>query len=89
MKKILVAIIALTVAMVTSASAGGVWDMIKNTQSDGTLESKQYTIEVAGVNTRGYVINVPDMKSVCFITYSEHGIPAMACKTYKEIEKGN
>jgi len=71
--------------LVVSLQAGGVWDMIKNSTSDGTLKTKQYTIQVAGTNTRGYVFNVPEMKSVCFITYSSQGIPAMQCKTYKEI----
>jgi len=40
---------------------------------------------VAGVNTRGYIMNIKDMKSICFLTYSSQGIPAMQCKTYKEI----
>jgi len=80
MKKILlVAILAM------SLSAGGLWDMVKNSSSDGTLKTKQYTIEVAGTNTRGYVLNIPEMKSICFLTYSTQGIPAIACKTYKEI----
>jgi len=65
MKKILlVAILAM------SLSAGGLWDMVKNSSSDGTLKTKQYTIEVAGTNTRGYVLNIPEMKSICFLTYS-------------------
>ena len=80
-KLLLVAIIAI------SLHAGGIWDMVKNSSSVGTLSTKQYTINVAGVNTRGYVVNVPDMKSICFLTYSSHGIPAIACKTYKEIGK--
>ena len=81
MKKLLiVTLLAITV------NAGNVWDMFKNTGSDGTLKTKQYTIEVSGVDTRGYVFNVPEMKSVCFITYSSKGIPAIACKTYKEID---
>ena len=82
MKKLL-----LIAIMAISLSAGGIWDMIKNSSSQGTLSSKQYTVNVAGVDTRGYVINIPDMKSICFITYSSHGIPAMVCKTYKEIGK--
>jgi len=78
-KLILVAIIA------ASLQAGGIWDMIKNSSSIGTIPTKQYTISVAGVNTRGYIMNIKDMKSICFLTYSSQGIPAMQCKTYKEI----
>lgn len=70
---------------VVSANAGGIWDMIKNSSSDGKIQTKQYEIEVAGTNVRGYVMDVSDMKSLCFITYSSKGIPAMQCKTYKEI----
>jgi hypothetical protein len=82
MKKLLaVAILGLGV----TANAGGIWDMVKNSTSDGTIQTKQYTIEVAGTNTRGYVMNIPDMKSMCFMTYSSKGIPALDCKTYKEI----
>lgn len=79
-KLLLIAIIAMT------ANAGGIWDMVKNSQSDGTISTKQYTIKVSGVDTRGYVFMVPEMKSICFITYSSHGIPAMDCKTQKELE---
>lgn len=71
--------------LVVSANAGGVWDMIKNSNSVGKIQTKQYEIEVSGTNTRGYVMDVPDMKSICFVTYSSQGIPAMDCKTYKEI----
>jgi len=78
-KLILITIVAIAL------QAGGLWDMVKNSSSVGTIPSKQYTISVAGVNTRGYVINVKDMKSICFLTYSSQGIPAMACKTYKEM----
>ncbi len=80
MKKIILVMI-----ITISVYAGGVWDILKNTTSDKTLKTKQYTIEVAGVNVRGYVVNVPELKSICFITYSTQGIPAMQCKTYKEI----
>jgi hypothetical protein len=69
-----------------SVNAGGLWDMVKNTSSDGNLKTKQYTIEVSGTNTRGYVFEVPEMNSVCFLTYSSQGIPAMDCKTYTEIK---
>jgi hypothetical protein len=82
MKK-LILIITLAIA----ANAGGVWDMLKNTSSDGTIQTKQYTISVSGTDTRGYVFNVPEMKSVCFITYSSKGNPAMQCKTYTQMGK--
>jgi len=82
MKKILLAaVIAL------SLQAGGIWEMMKNSSSDGTLKTKQYTIEVSGTNTRGYIFNVPEMKSICFLTYSSQGSTAMVCKTHKEIGK--
>lgn len=80
MKKILL-VLVLAIAL----QAGGIWDMVKNSSSVGTLKTKQYTISVAGTDTRGYVMNVPEMKSICFLTYSSEGIPAMVCKTYKEI----
>ena len=80
MKKIiLIALIAI------GLQAGGIWDMVKNSSSKGTIQSKQYTIEVAGVDTRGYILNIKDMQSICFLTYSSKGVPAMVCKTYKEI----
>ena len=82
MKKLL-----LIPVLALSLQAGGIWDMVKNLSSDGTIKTKQYTIEVSGTNTRAYVFNVPEMKSICFVTYSSQGIPAMQCKTYKEIEK--
>ena len=82
MKKLL-----LIPVLALSLQAGGIWDMVKNSSSDGTIKTKQYTIEVSGTNTRAYVFNVPEMKSICFVTYSSQGIPAMQCKTYKEIEK--
>jgi len=85
MKKTILAVVAVSVLTV-SAQAGGVWDMIKNTNSKGKLESVQYTLPVAGVDTRAYIVNVPDMKSTCFLTYSSQGIPAMDCKTHKEME---
>lgn len=83
MKKL---ILAATIAV--SVNAGGIWDMVKNSSSDGTIKTKQYTIEVSGTNVRGYVINVPEMKSVCFVTYSTQGIPAMQCKTLTEMGEG-
>jgi len=78
-KLILVAIIAVAL------QAGGLWDMVKNSSSQGTIQTKQYTISVAGVDTRGYVMNIKDIRSICFLTYSSKGFPAMVCKTYKEI----
>ena len=78
-KLILIALIAIT------ANAGGLWSVIKNASSDGTIKTKQYTIEVSGVDTRGYIMEIPEMKSICFITYSSSGFPAMVCKTYKEL----
>jgi len=80
MKKIIFAAI-----VAISLQAGGIWDMVKNSSSKGTIKTKQYTLSVAGVDTRGYIMNIKDMKSICFLTYSSQGIPAMACKTYKEI----
>lgn len=78
-KLILIALIAI------GLQAGGIWDMVKNAGSKGTIKTKQYSISVAGVNTRGYVMNIKDMKSICFLTYSSQGFPAMVCKTYKEM----
>jgi len=80
-KLVLIAVLGL----VTMANAGGLWDMVKNSSSDGSLSTKQYTIEVSGTNTRGYVFEVPEMKSICFLTYSSQGIPAMDCKTKAEM----
>lgn len=88
MKKLLsIAIIALSLAMPSISSAGGIWDMVKNSSSAGTLESKQYTIEVSGTDVRAYVIHVPEMNSICLITYSSKGQPAIACKTEREMAK--
>ena len=83
--KRLITILILTLT-VLSVQAGGLWDMVKNTGSAGTLKSKQYTIEVAGTNTRAYVFEVPEMNSICFITYSSKGVPAMVCKTRSEMK---
>ena len=79
-KLLLIAIIAI------SLSADGLWGTVKNSSSISTLNSKQYAISSIGARIKGYVINVPEMKSICFIIYSSHGIP-MVCKTYKEIGK--
>lgn len=88
MKKLAqLAILSLSLMLPTFASAGGIWDMVKNSSSAGTLNSKQYTIEVSGTDVRAYVIHVPEMNSICFITYSSKGTPAMACKTEREMAK--
>lgn len=75
----------LTFLLTSAVFARGLWDMAKNLSSDGNIKTKQYTLEVSGTNTRGYVFEVPEMRSICFITYSSIGIPAIACKTYREI----
>jgi len=84
MKKIVFAVTALI--LTSELYAGGIWDMVKNASSDGTIKTKQYTMEVAGVDTRAYVFYVKEMDSVCVQTYSSHGIPAISCKTMKEIK---
>lgn len=81
MKKLL-----LIAALAIGAQAGGIWDMVKNTAADGKLTSKMYVIDTAGVDNRLYVVNVPDMKSICAITYGERGNLALHCKTYKEMD---
>lgn len=84
MKKLL-AITALSLTTL-SAQAGGLLDVLKNAGSSGQLKTKQYEIEVAGVNTRAYVFEVTEMNSICIITYSSKGIPAIACKTKSEMK---
>lgn len=79
-KIILIALIAI------GLQAGGIWDVVKNSNSKGTIETKQYTLEVAGVKTRAYIFNVKDMQSICILTYSSKEVPAMVYKTYKEIK---
>ncbi len=66
-------------------NAGNIWDIVKNQGSDGTIKTKQYEMEVAGVNTRAYVFTVKEMDSVCVLTYSTQGIPAINCKTRREM----
>ena len=79
-KLLLIALVAIT------ANAGGIWSMIKNSNSDGTLQAKQYTIEVSGADIRGYILNVPEMKSVCFSVWgSGSSSHQLVCKTYKEM----
>ena len=77
----------LAIALATFANAGGLWDMMKNSNSQGTIQTTQYTISVSGVDTRAYVFPVKEMDSVCILTYSSQGIPAINCKTMKEINK--
>jgi len=66
------------------AAAGGIWDMIKNSSSNGKIETKQYTIEVAGTNIRGYVYDVPEMKSICWNVFTDR-TQQLDCKTYNEM----
>ncbi len=83
MKKIL--LITLAIALFTTpATAGGLWDLAKNSDLE-TLPAKAYQIEVKGVNTRVYVFDVPEMKSVCTITYGDTSSSQMQCKTYQEM----
>lgn len=75
-------LLALACALPLSANA----NLLKNMMSDETLDTKQYEIEVSGENARGYVVNVPEMKSVCFIVWgSEPEAMQLECKTYKEM----
>lgn len=74
----------LLIGLALTANAGGIWDMIKNTQSDGTIKTKQYTIDAYDVDIRGYVYDVPEMKSICWQVFSR-GTHRLECKTYKEI----
>ena len=82
MKRILfVLLLAIT------ANAGGLWSFVKNASSDGYIKTKQYTIEVAGTDIRGYVFNVPEMKSICISVWAgRDSSHQLECKTYKEIE---
>ncbi len=81
MKKI-IALISVSVML----QAGGLWSMVKNLNSAGKIETKQYTIEVSGTNIRGYIFNVPQMKSICISVWGSHGDShQLVCKTYKEI----
>lgn len=83
---LMAAILGLSVS--TSSYAGGIWDLVKNSHSDGKIETKQYTIEVAGTNIRGYVYDVPEMASICISVWGEHSSShQLECKTYDEIQK--
>jgi hypothetical protein len=83
MKKTMLCVLILLFS-VSSAFAGGIWDMVKN--SDLTvLKSRGYQLEVKGVNTRVYVFEVKEMKSVCTISYGDSSSSQMVCKTYKEM----
>ena len=78
----------LVVLLAITAQAGGLWDMVKNNSSDGTIKTKQYTIEVSGTDIRGYVMEVPEMKSVCISVWgSNSSSHQLVCKTYKEMGK--
>lgn len=85
MKKFIITMF-ITTLLAMSASAGGLWSMVKNTNSEGTIETKQYTIEVSGTDIRAYVFNVPAMKSICISAWGSTGAShQLQCKTYKEI----
>lgn len=77
-------ILILAMALATPAMAGGLWDMYKNSDLP-TKASKAFQLEVKGVNTRGYIFHVPEMKSVCVITYGDETASQMECKTYDEM----
>ncbi len=82
MKKLLL-ILAVTIA----ANAGGIWDTLKNSSSDGIIKIKQYTIEVSGTTIQGHIFDVPTMKSICISTsLGKQSSHQLECKTYKEIE---
>lgn len=83
MKKLIILTMAI-VMFASTAFAGGLWDMVKNSNLK-TLPAKAYQIEVKGVNTRVYVFKVPEMHSVCTITYGDDTTSQMECKTYKEM----
>ena len=72
------------IATVPGAHAGGLWDMYKNSDLP-TIQSKAYQLEVKGVNTRVYIFNAPEMKSVCTQTFGDEVVSTMQCKTYAEM----
>ena len=77
--------ILIATLIVVSANAGGLWDIVKNTNGEYT-QSKQYTVEVSGTNIRAYVFDVPAMKSICVSAWgSDSSSQQLECKTYKEI----
>ena len=79
------ALILAATLMSTSANAG-LWDMVKNAGGE-SIETNQYTIEVSGTNIRGYVFDVPAMKSICISVWGQEGSShQLDCKTYAEIE---
>lgn len=82
--RILVALVVLIV-VASPAMAGGLWDMYKNSDLP-TKQSIAFQLEVKGVNTRGYIFHVPEMKSVCTITYGDETASQMDCKTYDEMK---
>lgn len=84
MKLIKLFVIALVlVSFATPALAGGLWDMYKNSDLP-TKQATAFQLEVKGVNTRVYVFNVPEMQSVCTISYGDETASQMVCKTYQE-----
>ena len=86
MKKTIYAVAASLMIVSMPAQASGFWSMLKNSTSDGKIDTKQYSIEVSGTNIRGYVFNVPEMKSVCLSIWGgERDVHTLECKTYKEI----
>ena len=77
MKKILS---ILLIGCISLVQAGGVWDLVKNTASDGIINPKQYEIETSGVNNRAYVFYVKEMRATCVLTYGgKYGTPAIYC----------
>ena len=86
MKKLLIGLFASAI-MASTASASGLWDMVKNASADGKIKPKMYVLETAGVNNRVYVFDNKVMKSICTLTYSggDINVPTMVCKTYKEM----
>jgi len=83
-KRIVVALVVLgIVCMSTTAFAGGLWSMVKNRNLE-LLNTKPYSIEVQGVNIRGYVFEVKEMNSICISVWGED-TQTLQCKTYKEM----
>ncbi len=66
MKKI-IALISVSIML----HAGDLFSMINNLDSAKKIETKKYTIEVSGSNLRGYVFNVPKMKSICISVWGD------------------
>ena len=79
-----VLVLIILIAFATPALAGGLWDMYKNSDLP-TKQATAFQLEVKGVNTRVYVFNVPEMKSVCTISYGDETASQMVCKTYDQM----